>query len=98
MKDKELKIEIYGLVQGVNLRRNLANFAKLLGLKGFIRNNKDGSVIVVAQGPEKKLEELLLWVQKAPFPAKVNAMSYNWYEPESEHEPFKIEKDDDSFS
>jgi len=91
--DKELKVEIFGLVQGVNLRRNLEKFANLLGLKGYVKNREDGSVLVVAQGAEKKLKELLNWCQKAPFPAKVDGMSYEWSEVSGKYNKFQIKKD-----
>ncbi len=91
--DKELKVEIFGLVQGVNLRRNLSKYANLLGLKGYVKNLDNGTVEVVAQGNEKKLTELLNWCQKAPFPAKVTAMSYEWSEAKGKYNKFQIEKE-----
>lgn len=91
--DKELNVEIFGLVQGVNLRRNLSRFANILGLKGFVQNREDGSVLVVAQGKEKALEELLSWCQKAPFPAKVRGMNYEWREKSGNYKKFGIEKE-----
>ncbi|MFQ5493562.1 MAG: polyprenyl diphosphate synthase [Candidatus Dojkabacteria bacterium] len=94
MHDKELKIEIFGLVQGVNLRRNLSKVANLIGLKGYVENKSDGSVLVVAQGPESKLDELLSWVQKAPFPVRVTGMSYEWRKIEKKYKKFKVEKKD----
>ncbi len=52
---KELTIEIFGRVQGVNFRRRLANLAEELKVKGFIKNLEDGSVYCLAQGEESAL-------------------------------------------
>lgn len=93
-KVEELKIELWGRVQGVNLRRNLSNFAAALVLTGYVKNRSDGSVLAVAQGERAHLEELLSWCQKAVFPAKVTGMSYEWRDPTEEHQEFKIEKSD----
>lgn len=75
---KQLTIKIFGIVQGVTLRTRISVFAKMLGLKGYISNLDDGSVEILAQGRETALEELLIWCQKTPFPAKLTGMSYEW--------------------
>lgn len=92
MKD-ELKIEIFGIVQGVNFRRRVFAFAEMLGVKGFVHNQEDGSVIIVAQGSQPQLEELLNWCQKAPFPVKLTGMSFSWRKSKQEYSKFEIKKD-----
>lgn len=91
--EKELKVVLIGIVQGVNLRRSLSKFANILGLRGYVKNEKDGTVVVVAQGSEKKLEELLDWILKLPFPVKVTGMNYEWRTPHKKLSGFKIEKE-----
>ncbi len=90
---KELKIELWGRVQGVNLRRQLMKRAQDLKLTGYVKNRADGSVLVVAQDGKSGLEELLLWCQGAVFPAKVSGMSYEWGKPKSKYKGFQIKKE-----
>lgn len=91
--EKELKVELTGLVQGVNLRRSLSKYANLLGLKGYVKNEQDGAVFVLAQGPEPKLEELLSWILKLPFPVNITGMNYEWREPTEKLKAFRVEKE-----
>src|SRR3972149_8008634 len=91
--EQELKIEIIGRVQGVNFRRSIENFAKSLYLKGYVKNLTDGSVFVLAQGTQERLEELLSWCQKGTFLTKIRSMFYEWRNPENKFKNFKIIKD-----
>ena len=64
--------------------------ARKLGLVGTVQNMRDGSVYVVAEGEEKKLEELhdLLW--KGPLLARVENVECKWGEPSGLFEKFEI--------
>ena len=49
---------VRGRVQGVAFRYHTALKANQLGLQGWVRNNKDGTVQVEAQGQENSLNDL----------------------------------------
>ncbi|MBI3511533.1 MAG: acylphosphatase [Bacteroidetes bacterium] len=68
---KRLSIHVTGKVQGVFFRASTATKAKQIGLTGFVRNEKDGSVYLEAQGNEKQLEEFLVWCRRGPERAVV---------------------------
>lgn len=68
---KHLNMKIYGRVQMVLFRDSAKRKAKNLGLKGFVKNEPDGSVYIEAEGDEKKLEEFLEWCKKGPILARV---------------------------
>lgn len=90
---KELYIQLNGRVQGVNLRRRTVGLARKLHLKGYVKNLKDGSVEILAQGKEKDLEELLNWLQKGYFPIKLTGMNIEWHEePTKKYKNFNIKK------
>jgi undecaprenyl diphosphate synthase len=93
MTNQELVIEIFGIVQGVYLRGRIEHLANMMGLNGFVENMPDGGVKIIAQGSKNKLEELLLWCQKAPFPSKLTGMRYEWKEIEKEYSKFKVKKE-----
>lgn len=68
---KHLNIRISGEVQGVSFRVNAIETAKDLGVTGFVRNDRDGTVYIEAEGIEEAILEFVLWCQKGPPAAKV---------------------------
>ncbi len=62
---------IEGRVQMVMFRDFVQRKARKLGLLGYVKNNNDGSVTVVAEGEEGALATLHRYIQKGPFFAKV---------------------------
>jgi len=75
---EQIRITVYGHVQGVFFRRNTKNIAVELGLNGWVRNNTDGTVEIVAQGPKKKLLSLLEWSKIGEVPANVQKVDYEF--------------------
>ena len=69
MKCFQLKIK--GKVQGVWFRGSTKQIAEELGLKGFVRNEPDGSVYVEGEGDELKLTAFIEWCKKGPQLARV---------------------------
>ena len=61
-----------------------------MGLKGFVRNLDGGSVEVIAQGPREKLENLIEYLHKGPFLARVLRVDVDWREPRETFDGFKI--------
>ena len=56
---QELHAYVRGWVQGVGFRYFVVENALTLGLRGYVRNARDGSVEVLAQGSRPALERLL---------------------------------------
>jgi undecaprenyl diphosphate synthase len=73
---KELEIEIYGRVQGIGFRAQVLKYADENGFKGYVKNRDDGSVFVVAQGEEPKLNNFISWIRNNPGFSSVNGLSY----------------------
>ena len=65
---KRLTSVIHGRVRGVMYRDATARRAQLLAVKGFVENQPDSTVRVVAEGEEESLRTLLkyLWLG-SPF-------------------------------
>lgn len=67
----QLKLRITGRVQGVSFRWYAKQQADALGITGYAKNLPDGSVEIVAEGPERKLEAFVAWCRKGPAAAQV---------------------------
>lgn len=79
MDTKKIKFTVYGLVQGVGFRYFVARNASSLGLRGFVRNEYDGSVTGVAVGPATGIEKLKQLLQVGPSRANVDKVLYDDY-------------------
>ena len=66
-----VNMRIYGRVQGVGFRYSLLEEAGHLGLHGWVRNRRDGSVEAVAQGAASACDALARWAQRGPPAARV---------------------------
>ena len=63
---------IHGGVQGVGFRYFVLNAAVRLGLRGWVRNNDDGTVELVAEGSRAALERLRQAAETGPRIARVD--------------------------
>lgn len=78
MEKKHVKIQIYGLVHGVFFRDTTRRVAKNKKLTGFVKNMPDGSVLIEAEGPEDRLNELIAFAKIGPKWAKVERFEYEF--------------------
>lgn len=66
-----LTARISGVVQGVGFRYWTMGKAEELGLTGEVKNLDDGSVALVAEGPQWKIHELRAWLHSDATPGRV---------------------------
>lgn len=76
---------ITGKVQGVFFRVACRNEASARHLRGWIRNNLDGSVEAVFEGPEAGVKALVEWCRRGPPAAAVENVEVTWGPPQGEH-------------
>lgn len=63
---------IRGRVQGVGYRASFYYAAKRLGIMGWVRNRRDGTVEAVIQGEPSAIEEMIEWARRGPDLARVD--------------------------
>ena len=78
--NKRLEATVYGRVQGVNFRYYAEQEARRLRLTGWVANQSDGSVRVVAEGPQADLERLVAFLHIGPPAAAVDEVTLAWSE------------------
>ena len=66
-----LTARVDGVVQAVGFRYWTVRQAGELGLTGTVRNNNDGSVGIVAEGPQSAVLELRRWLRSPEAPGRV---------------------------
>lgn len=59
-------IRITGRVQGVGFRYSARSVANSLGIKGFVRNLRDGAVYIEAEGTLTRMEDFISWCNEGP--------------------------------
>ena len=62
---------IHGHVQGVSFRAWTQHQAELHGLKGWVRNRRDGTVEAVFSGPDNLVEVMLKACREGPAGSRV---------------------------
>lgn len=81
MADKTVRAVITGRVQGVWYRGWTVEQANRLGLHGWVRNRRDGSVEALFSGPEESVDEMIGACYQGPPMANVIAISLHPAEP-----------------
>ena len=87
---KRIEIIIIGQVQGVLFRFYAKEQAERLGVNGWAKNEPDGSVKIVAEGDEKRLQEFAAWCYNGPVNAKVAKTKVEWQKATGQFKEFSI--------
>ena len=80
---KSIQITVVGRVQRVFFRAYTKAVADQMGINGWIKNQKDGSVLIHAEGDESLMEDFLEWCKYGPDDAKVEGVEITDVEPKN---------------
>jgi acylphosphatase len=69
---KAIQARVTGRVQGVSFRWYAQDQARTLGVRGWVRNEPDGSVLLHAEGDDEAVDSLVEWCRQGPSMAKVS--------------------------
>jgi len=81
---EQVHLIVSGDVHTVGFRYSTIEIARDLGLVGWVRNNPDGTVEIVAEGPKEKLENLNILAKKGPPFANVEEVEVDWQQASDE--------------
>jgi acylphosphatase len=88
---KSFRAILKGYVQGVGFRYYAMRMAQRFGnIKGFIRNLPDGSVEVVAEGPDEALESFLDSIKQGPSAAIIEQVEVEWLPYTGQYRDFTV--------
>src|SRR5262245_8106354 len=73
-----LEARVRGRVQGVGFRYFVLERADHLEISGWVANERDGTVSVLAEGPRGELERLLADLEAGPPGARVERVDASW--------------------
>ena len=73
MNKVHLNIKLRGKVQGVTFRQTTKYVADQSGIKGFVRNEPDGSLYMEAEAEQWELDTFLEWCNDGPDRARVDS-------------------------
>jgi acylphosphatase len=82
---------VRGRVQGVGFRWFVDHESRQLGLAGWVRNNVDGTVEVLAMGSEEQLTLLGQKLRRGPRAARIDDVQEKPAEPVAGLTTFRIE-------
>lgn len=96
--NKQAELKIYGRVQKVMYRDWASRKAKELELTGWVKNEADGTVKIVAEGEEKDLNQFIERCYNGPALADVVKIDTKWRRAENQFKSFKIIYQYESYS
>lgn len=90
MERQRVHLIISGHVQGVAYRASAQRCAKQLALTGWVRNQRNGNVEVIAEGNDKQLAEFIHWAERGPRFAVVDNLLTEYSAASDEFSDFLI--------
>lgn len=86
---KSVRIKVVGKVQHVGFRYYTTIEARKLSIKGFVKNEYDGSVLIEAEGEEINVDLFNIAIEKGPAWARVDSIQIQSI-PNQEYEKFSV--------
>jgi len=85
-----VRLIVEGRVQGVWFRDSTRTQANSLGVHGWVKNRSDGSVEILAEGAEDRVQKLMEWCHEGPSYARVDRVEASREEWQGEFDSFDI--------
>ena len=90
MDNVRARVIVEGRVQGVFFRHHTQEMAYKLGVNGWVKNRRDGSVEALFEGDKKIVDQIIQWCHRGPFEARVMKVHMTWENYTGEFEDFSI--------
>ena len=90
MEKVRAHVIIEGRVQGVFFRHHTEEVAFKLGVKGWVKNRRDGWVEAVFEGDQERVDRIIQWCHRGPSEARVTNVHLTWENYTGEFEDFSV--------
>jgi acylphosphatase len=90
VKNKRVRVLIAGKVQGVFFRMETRLSADRIGVKGWVRNTRDGKVEAVFEADEIRVAEMINWCKTGALLSRVSGIDVTEEEWIGEFTSFEI--------
>jgi acylphosphatase len=74
MEEIARRLEIRGRVQGVGYRWAMVEEAQRMGIRGWVRNRRDGTVEAMVTGTPAAIDRIVAWARTGPSGSVVEAV------------------------
>ena len=81
---KRVRVVVSGDVQGVGYRYTMRMVAREVGVTGWVRNRRDGSVEAEVEGSDAQVDEVLAWMAEGPPGSQVQSARVTDAEPQAD--------------
>ena len=89
----EIQCSVSGRVQNVAYRAYVQDSATTLGISGWVRNEPNGTVAVVAQADRDTLKDFIEYLHEGSLRAVVESVAVEWTSPDARFDDFSIYHD-----
>jgi len=90
MEKARAHVIVEGRVQGVLFRHTAQETAFRLGLKGWVKNRRDGTVEALFEGDQDKVDEIIHWCHHGPSAARVKNVHVTWERYAGDFDDFSV--------
>lgn len=90
MEKVRARVIIEGRVQGVFFRHHTQETAFRMGVKGWVKNRRDGRVEAVFEGDQERVDQIIQWCHHGPPEASVKKVYVTLENYTGEFEDFSV--------
>ena len=90
MEKVRARVIVEGRVQGVFFRHHTQETAFRLGVKGWVKNRRDGRVEAVFEGDQERVDQIIQWCHRGPSEARVTKVYMTLENYTGEFEDFSV--------
>ncbi|HDL77608.1 MAG TPA: acylphosphatase [Lentisphaerae bacterium] len=87
---RRVVVRYEGMVQGVGFRFTAVRLAQRYGVDGYVRNEPDGTVSLVAEGTARQIEDFLQDIRRSAVGRYITAEHRSWEQPTGAEKGFEI--------
>lgn len=90
MQKARAHVIVTGILKGLFIKSAVKSKARMLSVKGWIRNNTESEMEAVLEGEKQDIDELINFLRNGPNNAVVYNFDLKWEDPKDDMEGFEV--------